>query len=174
MRSTSPRSSISNYSGLITGAQHLASVVVSIAGGERAARPRGSIRAGAVSGGDVSAALGGNCNDRSAARAVERVWERRSGRSPGFRRRAGTPPVRPFPAVRPTVTIRPTEASKAAVCYVRNTSIRDIQSVATNVRNGSIVTVGRTAGTGGEQAYSGRLRKARSSGESRHSIASPK
>ena len=32
---------------------------------------------------------------------------------------------------------RPTEASKAAVCYVRNTSIRDIQSPATNVRNPS-------------------------------------
>ena len=46
----------------------------------------------------------------------------RSGRSPSFRRRVGTPPVRPFTAVRPTGAIRPTDASKAAVCYVRSTS----------------------------------------------------
>jgi len=44
------------------------------------------------------------------------------GRSPGFRRRVGTPPVRPFTAVRPTRALRPIEASKTMVCYVRSTS----------------------------------------------------
>src|SRR5271167_2572369 len=33
--------------------------------------------------------------------------------------------------------IRPIEAFKAAVCYVRNTSTPDVQSLATNVRSGA-------------------------------------
>jgi hypothetical protein len=41
---------------------------------------------------------------------------------PSLPRGSCTPAIPPVPAVRRTVTIRPTEASKAAVRYVRNTS----------------------------------------------------
>jgi hypothetical protein len=54
----------------------------------------------------------------------------------GFRRRAGTPPPRPFPAVRPTVAYRPIEASKAAVGYDCFTS--------TPARRGGSLTTSRT------------------------------
>jgi hypothetical protein len=53
--------------------------------------------------------------------------------SPGLRRRAGTPPVRPFTAVRPTGAFRPVEAFKAPFCYVRNTSTPVVRLFGTNI-----------------------------------------
>lgn len=47
-------------------------------------------------------------------------------RSPGFRRRVGTPPVRPFTAIRPTGALRPIEASKDAIRNGRFTSSPDV------------------------------------------------
>src|SRR5208337_2836188 len=55
-----------------------------------------------------------------------------SERGAKARRRSG-----PFFSDSWTPAIRPMEASKTVVCYVRDTSIRDVQSVGTNMRSGS-------------------------------------
>jgi hypothetical protein len=45
--------------------------------------------------------------------------------------------IRPLAAIRPRAAFRTIETSKTGVCEVRNTSIRDVRLLATNVRAGS-------------------------------------
>jgi hypothetical protein len=55
---------------------------------------------------------------------------------------------------RPGPPIRPIEASKAAVCYVRNT-IPDVQALATNVQSGSTPAGRRRVGSRSERSEEG-------------------